>query len=284
MWLDYRMRPDKAIVYVGITPPECEYFSYIEYIALRYSEELSTYHRIFTSLGDSISLSRLQSEPAYKTNFFSEPIIIIFTADKVADQNAREALMNAGYPEEIMHTLVIPKDLVCMGLVAESDTFSTLSRIALFKDQSEEENFINSTPGIVYRLTPTIEGEPDYYIPDSAIFLIDSMLKIYDNLQVEIKRIEERIKFYLKDKDNELRILMSVPEIGIVIGSNLLAEIGDIHDFPTADKLAKWAGLTPSVYQSANTNYTGSSRNMVPIIFDGLLLKLHTLRLEDQGN
>jgi len=278
------MRPDKAIVYVGITPPECEYFSYIEYIALRYSEELSTYHRIFTSLGDSISLSRLQSEPAYKTNFFSEPIIIIFTADKVADQNAREALMNAGYPEEIMHTLVIPKDLVCMGLVAESDTFSTLSRIALFKDQSEEENFINSTPGIVYRLTPTIEGEPDYYIPDSAIFLIDSMLKIYDNLQVEIKRIEERIKFYLKDKDNELRILMSVPEIGIVIGSNLLAEIGDIHDFPTADKLAKWAGLTPSVYQSANTNYTGSSRNMVPIIFDGLLLKLHTLRLEDQGN
>ncbi len=278
------MRPDKAIVYVGITPPECEYFSYIEYIALRYSEELSTYHRIFTSLGDSISLSRLQSEPAYKTNVFSEPIIIIFTADKVADQNAREALMNAGYPEEIMHTLVIPKDLVCMGLVAESDTFSTLSRIALFKDQSEGENFINSTPGIVYRLTPTIEGEPDYYIPDSAIFLIDSMLKIYDNPQVEIKRIEERIKFYLKDKEIELRILMSVPEIGIVIGSNLLAEIGDIHDFPTADKLAKWAGLTPSVYQSANTNYTGSSRNMVPIIFDGLILKLHTLLLEDQGN
>lgn len=58
-----------------------------------------------------------------------------------------------------------------------------------------------------------------------------------------------------------MRILMSVPGIGIVIGSNLLAEllaeISDIRDFPTADKLAKWAELTPSVYQSANTNYTG---------------------------
>lgn len=51
---------------------------------------------------------------------------------------------------------------------------------------------------------------------------------------------------------------MSVPGIGIVIASNLLAEIGNIHDFPTADKLAKWAGIIPSVYQSANTNYTGS--------------------------
>lgn len=59
LWLDYRMRPDEAIVYVGITPPECVYFSYIGYIAIRYSEELNTFHRIFASLGDSISLSRL---------------------------------------------------------------------------------------------------------------------------------------------------------------------------------------------------------------------------------
>lgn len=101
------------------------------------------------------------------------------------------------------------------------------------------------------------EQIPDY-IPDSAIFLIDSMLKIYDNLQVEIARIEERVRFYLKDKEKKLRILMSVPGIGLIIASNLLAEIGNIHDFHTADKLAKWAGSTPSVYQSANTNYTGS--------------------------
>lgn len=41
---------------------------------------------------------------------------------------------------------------------------------------------------------------------------------------------------------------MSVLGIGIVNRSNLLAEIGDISDLPTADKLAKWAGLTLSVY------------------------------------
>ena len=167
LWLDYRMNPDEAIVYIGITPPECEYFSYIGYIALRYSEELGTYHRIFASLGDSISLSRLQNESAYRSNAFSQPIIIIFTADKVADQNAKEALVKAGYPEDIIHTLVIPKDLVRMGLQAESDTFSTLNRIALFHNKTEGEEFINSTPGIVYRLTPKNEGKTDYYsVPD----------------------------------------------------------------------------------------------------------------------
>ena len=163
LWLDYRMNPDEAIVYVGITPPECEYFSYIGYIALRYSHELGQFHRIFASLGDSISLQRLQSEPAYQSNAFSQPIIIIFTADKVADQKVRGSLIKAGYPEGIIHTLVIPKDLVRMGLVAESDTFSTLNRIALFHNQTEGNKFINSSPGIVYRLTPTSEGEHDYY-------------------------------------------------------------------------------------------------------------------------
>ena len=92
------------------------------------------------------------------------------------------------------------------------------------------------------------------------------------------------IKFHLKDKEKELRILISVPGIGFIIASNLLAEIGNIHDFPTADKLAKWAGISPSVYQSINTNYTGPSQNRVQNIFVELLLNVHTLRLKDREN
>ena len=163
LWLDYRIRPDEALVYIGITPPECEYFSYIGYIVLRYSYETNQFILIFASLGDSINLQRLHSEPAYQSGVFSQPVIIIFTADKNADQKARAALINAGYPEGIIHTLVIPKELVRMGLNAESDTFSTLNRIALFKNQTEGDEFINSTPGLVYHLTPKTEVQPDYY-------------------------------------------------------------------------------------------------------------------------
>jgi len=96
------------------------------------------------------------------------------------------------------------------------------------------------------------------HIPDSAIFLIDSMLKVYDNLQVEIDRIEERMKIYMRGYERKLNILMSVSGIGFVISSNLLAEIGDINNFLSSDKHAKWAGIAPSVYQSANTYQTGS--------------------------
>lgn len=140
------------------------------------------------------------------------------------------------------------------------DVFSK-SGYALIKgiiERKTQEEIIKTLPTKTRKIASTFFEHIPEYIPDSAIFLIDFMLKIYDNLQIEIARIEERTKLYLKDKERELRILMSVPGIGFIIASNLLAEIGNIQDFATADKLAKWAGITPSVYQSANTNYTGS--------------------------
>jgi transposase len=51
---------------------------------------------------------------------------------------------------------------------------------------------------------------------------------------------------------------MSIPGVGFTSASILLAEIGDITDFKKPEQLAAWAGLVPSVYQSADKLLTGS--------------------------
>lgn len=94
-------------------------------------------------------------------------------------------------------------------------------------------------------------------IPDGTLHLLKSMLNIIDQMNAEINEIEEQIKFLLNKKRREVRILMTVPGIGFIGASTILAEVGNIHDFPHSDKLAKWVGITPSVYQSANTNLSG---------------------------
>lgn len=229
LWLDYRMRPDEAIVYVGITPPSCEYFSYIGYIALRYFPDLNNSHRVFASLGDSISLSRLKSEPAYQSNPFLQPIIIIFTADKNADQKARTALLQAGYREDIIHTLVIPEKLVKMGILAESDTFSTLNRMALFHNQSEGDAFINSTPGIVYRLTPETEETPDFYPVPALIPRGNGDTRELD-LNKDLEQLREAIiSRYGKDRVEDLSTHVWIFEgyDAIQRGIDVLADIRD---------------------------------------------------------
>jgi transposase len=68
-----------------------------------------------------------------------------------------------------------------------------------------------------------------------------SYLNTIDNLDREIKLLEGRICEALIRKSNELKIITPVPGIGFIGASILIAEIGNIHDFKDADKLAKWA-------------------------------------------
>jgi len=48
------------------------------------------------------------------------------------------------------------------------------------------------------------------------------------------------------------------PGIGFISASTILAEVGDFNDFDKAEQLAAWAGLVPTVYQSADKLITGS--------------------------
>lgn len=163
LWLDFHMRPDEAFVYVGVTPPECKYFSYADFLSVRYFPDTDEHRRVYASLEDTINLDRLKKEPAYQSGVFSKPIIVILTADKNADQKARDALLSADYPENIIHTLTVPGPLVHLGLDSTTDTINALHRVALFHNETEGNAYMNSTPGIVYRLTPENESIPDYY-------------------------------------------------------------------------------------------------------------------------
>ncbi len=170
LWLDFHMRPDEAFVYIGITPPECEYFSYADFLSVRYFPDTDEHRRVYASLEDTINLDRLKEEPAYLSGVFSKPIVLILTADKNADLKARDALLKAGYQDTIIHTLTIPGPLVHLGLTSTTDTINALHRVALFTNETEGDAYMNSIPGIIYRLTPENESEPDYYeVPELII-------------------------------------------------------------------------------------------------------------------
>lgn len=90
-----------------------------------------------------------------------------------------------------------------------------------------------------------------------------SIQSIERNLQI-IKYLDEQIKIAeaeLAKKGNEwkkeLRILSSIPGVGVLSAHLILSEIGDIRDFKSGEQLVSYFGLAPSVYQSAGKNHTG---------------------------
>lgn len=141
-----------------------------------------------------------------------------------------------------------------------SDLFGKSGSIilkGLVQNKSLEE-IIESLPRKMRGSAATIAATVPATISPVTLALLQSYLKLVDNLDIEIKLLEGRIRELLVAKTREIQVLTSIPGIGFIGASTLIAEIGNVHDFNDADKLTKWAGLTPSVYQSANVTRTGS--------------------------
>jgi hypothetical protein len=73
----------------------------------------------------------------------------------------------------------------------------------------------------------------------TPLALIDSFAPTIDRLDAEV---HERATV-----DPRVKVLTALPGVGEFTALVILAEVGDIARFPTARKLAAWAGLTPTV-------------------------------------
>ena len=164
LWLDYFMEPDEAIVFVGSTPPEVKYYSYRSYIGTRWFTEQHDFQRIFASLGDTINNYRIRTGfTAGKSGPYNKPVMIITTADRGTNERVRNAAIRAGYSTTMINDDIIPSGLIRMGLSNTSDTITFIHRLAFFANETEGNEYLNGTPGYVFRLTPNTSQTPRPY-------------------------------------------------------------------------------------------------------------------------
>lgn len=52
-------------------------------------------------------------------------------------------------------------------------------------------------------------------------------------------------------------LLRTIPGVGLITAATVISEIGDFSRFLTSKAIARYAGLTPTVYASGNSNRTG---------------------------
>jgi transposase len=76
--------------------------------------------------------------------------------------------------------------------------------------------------------------------------IITDCLAFIDALAPVTGRLDGELRQHAK-ADPRVKILTALPGVGQFTALVMLAEIGDITRFPSARKLASWAGLTPTV-------------------------------------
>ena len=98
-------------------------------------------------------------------------------------------------------------------------------------------------------LANTKIASPDYMILTNYLDLVADINK---KIALIEKEIDKRVA-----PDKDIEILKTIPGIGSFTAFILKSEIDDISRFISKEKLASYAGLTPSVHQSGNKSYTG---------------------------
>ena len=89
----------------------------------------------------------------------------------------------------------------------------------------------------------------DKTILNSDIALLDSLETQIQNMNIEIAK--------LAYNQEDVKLLMTMPGIDYYSAMIISSEIGDVKRFSTAEKLASWAGLAPSIHQSGSQTKRG---------------------------
>jgi transposase len=90
-------------------------------------------------------------------------------------------------------------------------------------------------------------------------FLLAQHLAMIDHLQKMVDQFDEQIQRALEPFRRQVDLLSTIPGISTTAAQVLVAEIGvDMAQFPTVHHLLSWAGLCPSMNQSAGKR--GSTR------------------------
>ena len=72
-------------------------------------------------------------------------------------------------------------------------------------------------------------------------------IQLIRELNTEVEEIEREINSIMETIHSPIT---TIPGMGVRMGAMILAEIGDFHNFDSADKILAYAGLSPSTYQS----------------------------------
>ena len=83
-----------------------------------------------------------------------------------------------------------------------------------------------------------------------------ALLAVHEVLLRELNGFEKQVR-KLARGDNRVRLLMTAPGVGVVVGLTYVAAIDDPGRFSSSKKVGAHFGMTPKKYQSGETDITG---------------------------
>ena len=144
------------------------------------------------------------------------------------------------------------------------------TRMVLTRERAQLKNRIHST---LAKYAIRIEGVSDLFgvkgrrlleahlslLPPHTRFSVENLLAQLDSTIEHIEAFERRMKETFQETA-ELKLVRTLPGVGLILGTVIVLEVGDISRFPSSEKFACYAGTVPREHSSGGKQRFGRLR------------------------
>jgi transposase len=96
-------------------------------------------------------------------------------------------------------------------------------------------------------------------LPPCTAYTTRHLLEQVERLDHQVREFEQQTRILFKPTPT-IQHLLTLPGVGLTLAVVIALEVGDVARFPTAEKLAAYAGTTPRVHASGGKTRFGPSR------------------------
>ncbi len=136
-----------------------------------------------------------------------------------------------------------------------SDTFGVSATAiidALLTDELTIEEMTNLAKGKLKKKKDAIREALVGRVTGHHIFMIRTSLEHIKSIEKLIVDVDRQVDAKLKPYAEEYELLQTIPGVKEYGAASIIAEIGvDMSQFPTAEHLTSWAGMSPGNHESA---------------------------------
>lgn len=176
----------------------------------------------------------------------------------IADARIKTDRIDSETLANLLRADLIPKSYVPSKEIRDL-RFIVRHRASLVSMRTEAKNKVHAIlrrKGIKHEYSDLFGKEGMEFLKNMEVdvhtrFALNNYLAVIENLNSKINETSVYIES-LADLP-EVKLLTTIPGVGIYSAMLILSEIGDINRFPSPKKLCSYAGLVPSVYQSGST-------------------------------
>jgi transposase len=231
-------------------------------------------HLVMEACGTAHHWARVARVHGHRVTLLPAQYVRPYVRRHKTDRTDAEALLEAvrsGRIDPVTVKTVAQQELQALHRVRAEWTATRTARINAMRGFLQEHGLTISRGARTALATiPTLLEDADVPIPTRLRAVLADLLEDVRVIDANLAALERNLAA-IAEVDPVVQRLMTIPGIGLITSTALVATVGHIHGFRGARRFASWLGLTPSERSSAHRRRLGAISKMGDVYLRCLL-------------